>query len=131
CCSDTKDLLGSLGEWEQTCVVAGANGTLETTKAGDDVVNGTPIQHGPNPKADTAALAGSDDRQVAAVGAGAAVSQVGNFRDQSGSIMHELGHSLGLGHGGSDGVNYKPNYLSVMNYAFDPGGIPDPTLAAN
>src|SRR4029078_9885726 len=100
CCSDTKDLLVSLGEWEQTCVVAGANGTLETTKAGDDVVNATSIQNGPNLKCDTAALAGSDDRQVAAVGAGALVSQVGNFRDQSGSIMHQLGHSLRLRDGG-------------------------------
>jgi hypothetical protein len=33
--------------------------------------------------------------------------------------MHELGHALGLQHGGNDGVtNNKPNYLSVMNYAF-------------
>lgn len=131
CCSDTKDLLVSLGEWENTCVGPGANGTLETPKAGDDAVNGNVIQNGPNLKCDTAILAGSDDQQIAAVGAGAAVSQVGNFRDQAGSIMHELGHSLGLGHGGIDGVNYKPNYLSVMNYSFDPGGIPDPTLAAN
>jgi uncharacterized repeat protein (TIGR01451 family) len=49
---------------------------------------------------------------------------VGKVRDQSGSIMHELGHALGLGHGGNDPTNLKPNYLSVMNYAFDPGGIP-------
>ena len=32
--------------------------------------------------------------------------------------MHEMGHTLGLGHGGSDGVNYKPNYHSVMNYTW-------------
>ena len=30
--------------------------------------------------------------------------------------MHELGHNLSLGHGGGDGVNSKPNYLSIMNY---------------
>jgi hypothetical protein len=34
----------------------------------------------------------------------------------AGTFMHELGHSLGLDHGGGDGVNYKPNYYSVMNY---------------
>jgi len=34
------------------------------------------------------------------------------------ALMHELGHNLGLGHGGMDGVNYKPNYLSSMNYLF-------------
>jgi hypothetical protein len=37
--------------------------------------------------------------------------------------MHELGHNLGLLHGGNqvigtDDVNCKPNYLSVMNYLF-------------
>jgi len=41
-----------------------------------------------------------------------------------GAFMHELGHNLGLRHGGDTDVNYKPNYLSVMNYWFDPGGIP-------
>ena len=35
---------------------------------------------------------------------------------QSGTLMHELGHNLGLGHGGGDNVNCKPNYLSIMNY---------------
>jgi hypothetical protein len=30
--------------------------------------------------------------------------------------MHELGHLLGLRHGGGDNVNCKPNYLSIMNY---------------
>ena len=33
--------------------------------------------------------------------------------------MHELGHTLGLHHGGQDSENYKPNYLSVMNYSYD------------
>ena len=37
--------------------------------------------------------------------------------------MHELGHNLRLEHGGGDDVNYKPNYLSVMNYLYE-GGIP-------
>ncbi|MFK7758407.1 MAG: GC-type dockerin domain-anchored protein [Phycisphaerales bacterium] len=36
--------------------------------------------------------------------------------DQARTIMHELGHNLGLRHGGDDNVNYKPNYFSVMNY---------------
>ena len=30
--------------------------------------------------------------------------------------MHELGHTLGLHHGGSDDEGFKPNYFSVMNY---------------
>ena len=32
-------------------------------------------------------------------------------------FMHELGHNLNLGHGGSDDINFKPNYPSIMNYA--------------
>jgi hypothetical protein len=38
--------------------------------------------------------------------------------DQAGTFMHELGHALGLQHGGGDGINYKPNYRSIMNYAW-------------
>jgi hypothetical protein len=37
---------------------------------------------------------------------------------QAATFMHELGHTLGLRHGGGDGLNRKPNYLSVMNYNF-------------
>jgi len=63
-----------------------------------------------------------------------------------GTFMHELGHNLGLHHGGGsvvtddveDAPNYKPNYLSVMNYKYQLTGIqsadaigsnvPDPAL---
>ena len=40
-----------------------------------------------------------------------------------GTFMHELGHTLGLRHGGCDNEHYKPNYLSVMNYAFQTTGL--------
>jgi hypothetical protein len=43
---------------------------------------------------------------------------VGTLDQQEGTFMHELGHNLNLRHGGSDNVNNKPNYLSVMNYLF-------------
>ncbi|HTM19876.1 MAG TPA: hypothetical protein VL172_05190, partial [Kofleriaceae bacterium] len=40
------------------------------------------------------------------------------------TIMHELGHNLGLHHGGrGDATNYKPNYNSVMNYLYQFGGV--------
>ena len=42
---------------------------------------------------------------------------------QAGTFMHELGHNLGLQHGGGDGVNNKPNYISIMNYLFQFGGL--------
>jgi hypothetical protein len=34
----------------------------------------------------------------------------------AGTLMHELGHTLGLRHGGFDNINCKPNYLSIMSY---------------
>jgi Bacterial TSP3 repeat len=43
---------------------------------------------------------------------------------QAGTFAHELGHNLGLKHGGADHRNYKPNLLSIMNYAFQSDGIP-------
>lgn len=42
---------------------------------------------------------------------------------QAGTFMHELGHNLGLCHGGDDNLSYKPNYLSVMNYSFQTDGL--------
>ena len=40
----------------------------------------------------------------------------GTASEQAGTLMHELGHTLGLLHGGGDEINFKPNYFSVMNY---------------
>ncbi len=41
---------------------------------------------------------------------------------QAATFMHELGHTLGLFHGGHQGDedkhNFKPNYHSIMNYAW-------------
>jgi hypothetical protein len=42
----------------------------------------------------------------------------GTEEDKAGTFMHELGHTLGLRHGGADTVNYKPNYISIMNYSW-------------
>jgi hypothetical protein len=39
---------------------------------------------------------------------------------EGGTFMHELGHNLGLGHGGAN-QNWESNYLSVMNYRFQYG----------
>ena len=54
----------------------------------------------------------------------AGTHNVGTRLEQSGTFMHELGHTLGLDHGGADAVNCKPNYVSVMNYTFQTSGIP-------
>ncbi|MEO8838400.1 MAG: hypothetical protein ABI351_06785 [Herbaspirillum sp.] len=43
---------------------------------------------------------------------------------QAATLMHEFGHNLGLGHGGDNFVdNYKPNYISIMNYLHQLTGI--------
>lgn len=64
------------------------------------------------------------------VSLGSWANSVGTVRHQSSAFVHELGHALGLGHGGGDAINFKPNYLSVMNYHFASVGIRNgPTLA--
>jgi hypothetical protein len=47
----------------------------------------------------------------------------GTLEAQAGTFMHELGHNLGLLHGGQDLLNRKPNYLSIMNYSFQLPGL--------
>jgi hypothetical protein len=52
---------------------------------------------------------------------------------QASTLMHELGHNLGLRHGGNEEVNYKPNHYSVMNYMYQFAGLsatPDSVNAA-
>jgi len=39
------------------------------------------------------------------------------------TTMHELGHNLGLRHGGDSNCQAKPNYNSVMNYLYQLPGI--------
>jgi beta propeller repeat protein len=64
------------------------------------------------------------------IGASDFIVSLGGFTDgrgtaleQAGTFMHELGHNLGLRHGGLDHVHYKPNYLSIMNYTFQFSGL--------
>jgi len=45
------------------------------------------------------------------------------INSQSSTLMHELGHNLGLRHGGFEDRNYKPNYLSVMSYLYQLNGV--------
>ncbi|MBI1736982.1 MAG: DUF3344 domain-containing protein [Candidatus Rokubacteria bacterium] len=57
------------------------------------------------------------------VSLGGWTNQTGTIQEQAGTLMHELGHNIGLRHGGDNHTNYKPNYLSVMNYAFQTRGL--------
>ena len=47
----------------------------------------------------------------------------GTSDERVGTFVHEFGHALGQKHGGDDHSNYKPNYLSVMNYSFQTSGV--------
>lgn len=42
---------------------------------------------------------------------------------QASTLMHELGHNLGLLHGGDEDENNKPNYFSIMNYLYQLSGL--------
>ena len=54
------------------------------------------------------------------------VDQVGTLLDQAGTLGHELGHNLGLGHGGwTDTPVCKPDYPSIMNYLYQVNGLTD------
>ncbi|MEU4723413.1 DUF11 domain-containing protein [Nonomuraea dietziae] len=65
---------------------------------------------------DVDTLVGGNDF-IVTVGSWSSFTDVGGRRSaEAATFMHELGHTLGLGHGGDDSVNCKPNYLSVMNY---------------
>ena len=48
----------------------------------------------------------------------------GTSEAKIGTFVHEFGHALGQKHGGDDHAHREPNYLSVMNYAFQTTGVP-------
>lgn len=127
-----NDLLVTLGDWNTLCVKPGAGKkTLDSTPGGDDIVitytdGYQEIHAGLNLACNTTAQ--GSDANVTLIndldGDGLSDLSVGTVVQQAGTLMHELGHNLGLQHGGDSGINNKPNYLSVMNYLFQTDGIP-------
>lgn len=126
-----NDFIITLGEWNTACIGNGGDGTLDTTPAGDDVaVDNSVIFTGPNLVCDTTAdpadvqwIASGNSPAADLDGDGLDDRSVGTVQHQAGTLMHEFGHNLSLDHGGDSGVNRKPNYLSIMNYAFQTRGI--------
>ena len=91
----------------------------------DDYVTGTDDDGDPISPAGQAGRGDHDLDFVVALDGKTNVAPTAGLHEAT--FLHELGHSLGLDHGGEtdDLMNCKPNYLSVMNYAFR-DGIPTP-----
>ncbi len=65
---------------------------------------------------------GEEEGQL--VDLGGFVPGVRDVVQEAGLFMHELGHNMGLGHGGwMNHDNRKPHYFSVMNYSFSYRGL--------
>ncbi len=126
-----NDHVVTLGEWNTSCIGPGPNRVLNTATASDDVSGSEFVFTGPNLVCNTSAA--GDDVQFIANGNSPAADPdgdgqddrtVGTIQQQAGTLMHEFGHNLNLQHGGNESANnFKPNYISVMNYAFQINGI--------
>ncbi|HEY5962275.1 MAG TPA: hypothetical protein VIV60_37220, partial [Polyangiaceae bacterium] len=70
-------------------------------------------------------LNGASSGQAEIVGDDLVVSLycAGSDYNVASTIVHELGHNLGLRHGGDTDTNDKPNYNSVMNYTYQFNGV--------
>jgi putative pyrroloquinoline-quinone binding quinoprotein/reprolysin-like metallo-peptidase family M12B len=87
---DATQILAAKGKAYRYCITA-ANSDIPSNVSGCGVIHGDNF---------VIFLSGTNTLQKASV------------------FMHELGHNLGLDHGGRDSVNGKPNYPSIMNYTF-------------
>ena len=68
-----------------------------------------------------------DDSTGLVLDANLCTDQTGTSLVQAGTLMHELGHNLGLKHAGSfDTPNCMANYPSIMNYLYQTRGLTGP-----
>ena len=105
-----NDFMVSLGHWNYSCV-----GGIDAGRCCPAALNPSWCSNCPG-----STCSGEGDVD----GDGSDDHDVGTINQQAGTLMHELGHNLNLHHGGDECWNYKPNYLSIMNYWFQTRGIP-------
>jgi hypothetical protein len=92
--------------------VAGTNPPLDPLTSGVAEVHGNDM---------TVTLAGG-------ISTGLPPHATGDENQQAGTFMHELGHLVGLRHGGNEFFNCKPNYLSIMSHIRQFPSAPIPLL---
>ncbi len=101
---------------------------LFVSNLGGDIARCTPGISRNDPAAEATFREGASDFAVSlgcypALWAYLSGDGVGNVLQQAGTLMHQLGHNLGLPHGGDDFADREPNHLSVMNTAFQMQGL--------
>ena len=107
------------------CRVSACSARRGSTRTGDCVIgHPNPLIHVPAGISGTAEFPGGGDFLIT-LGLWDNTNFVGSDFGVASTTMHELGHTFGLGHGGDALPNCKPNYLSVMNYLFQLGGLID------
>jgi len=113
--------------------LAVATGSSKSTSGWSDLGGGDSIVTLGQWRADDPAGCQPNPALALAPGQTYCTDQTGSVQVQAGTIMHEMGHPLGLTHGGTYvdasgapvyGSNCKPNFQSVMNYQFQIRGLP-------
>ena len=110
-------------DWSAFDLVKAGNFSVDREPAFHYVVSGHGYGDPANDSSGISRGIGASDLLVTLGAASAPGEGSGTVAQQAGTLMHELGHNLGLRHGGINDTNYKPNYLSIMNYSFQFSGL--------
>lgn len=74
-----------------------------------------------NATSSDAAFRGGSSDFIASLGGWS--TNPGTVNQQAGTFMHEMGHNIGLRHGGDNHDQWKPNHFSIMTYANQTRGL--------